>query len=342
MVDAQIDRAVSYKLPVRQITTQPRLALCRRLAFLGFGAMSSSMAYDIRRLGAAGSVIAADCSANVVAVACDLGLADEATTDLEAAAKGADVIVLGAPASELPQIVGAISPHLTVDAVVTDIASVKAEVVRTVAPLIPPTAHFVPGHPIAGTEKSGPQNGQPGLFKGHRVILTPLPNTDRMATARVAALWHALGSEVLLMSAEKHDLLLSLISHLPHAVAFAYQGMIDDIEETIDSEIISFSAGGFRDFTRIAESSPTLWRDILLSNREANLASLRRFNEQISRLYCAIRDADTAFLESMFSRAQESRRALTNRKNPLSELSLNAIQRSGKETQADAERKKIA
>ncbi len=210
-----------------------------------------------------------------------------------------------APVAAIAQEIGA---ALKPGCIVTDVGSVKAAVVRDMAPHLPAGIHFVPGHPIAGTEQSGPASGFADLFLKRWCILTPLPDSDSSAVTRLEKFWHSCGSEVELMTPEHHDLVLAITSHLPHLIAYNTVATAADLEEVTDSEVIKYSAGGFRDFTRIAASDPTMWRDVFLNNREAVLEMLGRFSEDLSALQRAIRWGDGETLFNLFTRAREVRR----------------------------------
>ena len=224
------------------------------------------------------------------------------------AVKDADLVILCVPVGACGAIAQEIGAALKPGCIVTDVGSVKAAVVRDVAPHLPAGVHFVPGHPIAGTEQSGPASGFADLFLKRWCILTPLPDSDAFAVARLEKFWHSCGSEVDLMTPEHHDLVLAITSHLPHLIAYNTVATAADLEEVTDSEVIKYSAGGFRDFTRIAASDPTMWRDVFLNNREAVLEMLGRFSEDLSVLQRAIRWGDGETLNHLFTRAREVRR----------------------------------
>jgi cyclohexadieny/prephenate dehydrogenase len=285
-----------------------------RVAIIGFGLIGSSLGRALRAHGVAGEIVACDSDAAALDEIASLGLADRLGADPAEAVEGADLVVICTPVGSYAAIGAAIAPHLTPGVIVTDVGSVKQSVIRDLLPLIPAHAQLVPGHPIAGTEKSGPANGFAGLFEGRWAVLTPLPATDRAAIERVASLWRAIGSEVVEMEAAHHDKVLAITSHLPHLIAYTIVGTAVDLEESLQSEVIKFSAGGFRDFTRIAASDPIFWRDVFLNNREAVLEMLQRLTEDLSALQRAIRRGEGDFLEERFARAREIRRGVIEAK----------------------------
>jgi cyclohexadieny/prephenate dehydrogenase len=284
------------------------------IAFLGFGLIGSSLARALRERGLVQRITAADCNPAVVDTALTLGLADRATTDLASAVEDADIVVICAPVGTYAEIGASIRPHLKPGGILTDVGSVKASVLRDLSPHVPSGTAFVPGHPIAGTEKSGPEHGFATLFDGRWAILTPPAGTDRAAVEAIASLWRAVGSEVVEMDPEHHDMVLAITSHLPHLIAYTIVGTAVDLEATLKSEVIKFSASGFRDFTRIAASDPTFWRDVFLNNRDAVLEMLQRFTEDLSQLQRAIRRGEGDFLFERFERARDIRRGVIEAK----------------------------
>ncbi|HLZ65075.1 MAG TPA: prephenate/arogenate dehydrogenase family protein [Aliidongia sp.] len=285
-----------------------------RIAIIGFGLIGSSLGRAIRQHGLAGALVAIDrdqAARNEIAA---LGLADEITGDLAAGVAGADLVVLATPVSTYAEIGRTIAPALKPGAIVSDVGSVKRLVLNDLAPVLPSHIHLIPGHPIAGTEKSGPGAGFATLFEGRWCILTPDPATDRAAVDQVNALWHAIGSDVVEMDADHHDKVLAITSHLPHLIAYTIVGTAVDLEEDIKSEVVKFSASGFRDFTRIAASDPTMWRDIFLNNREAVLEMLQRLTEDLFALQRAIRWGEGDFLHERFTRARAIRRSVIEAK----------------------------
>ena len=280
------------------------------VAIIGVGLIGSSLALALRRHGLAACIVGCTRTAESRAKVLDLGLADAATQDPAAAADGADLIVICTPVGTYEDVARAISPKLKPGAIVTDAGSVKQAVIRDVGPFIPDGVHFVPGHPIAGTEHSGPEAGFAELFENRWCILTPPPGTDTSAVARVEALWRRCGSMVEIMDPVHHDKVLAITSHLPHVIAYTIVGTATGLEESERAEVVKFSAGGFRDFTRIADSDPIMWRDVFLNNREAVLEMLQRFTEDLTSLQRAIRWGEGEVLESWFRRTREIRRGV--------------------------------
>jgi cyclohexadieny/prephenate dehydrogenase len=281
-----------------------------RAAIIGIGLMGSSLARALRAHGLAGEVVCCDRSPAARAKALELGIAQRAEADAAAAVDGADLVVLATPLSAYAEIGARIAPALAAGAIVTDLGSVKQAVIRDLAPLLPPHVHFIPGHPVAGTEHSGPEAGFAELFQDRWCILTPIAGTDEGALGRVVALWERAGMRVVTMEAEHHDKVLAVTSHLPHLIAYTIVGTATDLEESLKSEVIKFSAGGFRDFTRIAASDPVMWRDVFLNNREAVLEMLQRFSEDLSALQRAIRWGEGDKLEDLFTRTRAIRRSI--------------------------------
>jgi cyclohexadieny/prephenate dehydrogenase len=285
-----------------------------RVAFIGIGHIGSSLACVMRRDKLAGSIIACARRQETRDAALRLGLADEVTADPAEAVKGADLVVLATPLSAYIETARAIAGALKPGAIVTDVGSVKGLVVRDVKPLLPANVHLVPGHPVAGTENSGPESGFAEVFRDRWCILTPLPDGDADALARVTKMWESAGMKLANMDAEHHDMVLAITSHLPHLCAYTIVGTATDLEETLKSEVIKFSAGGFRDFTRIAASDPVMWRDIFLSNRDAVLEMLQRFTEDLTALQRAIRWGEGDKLEDLFTRTRAIRRSIVEAK----------------------------
>jgi cyclohexadieny/prephenate dehydrogenase len=281
-----------------------------RVALIGLGLIGSSLSHIMRREKLAGHIAGHARSAETRATAVKLDLVDSIHDTPAGAVQGADLVVLCVPVGACGPVAAAIGPHLKPGAILTDVGSVKSAVIRDVGPHVPEGVHFIPGHPIAGTEQSGPESGFAELFTGRWCILTPVNGTDPAATARLEAFWRACGSNVEIMSAAHHDIVLAITSHLPHLIAYNIVATAADVEEVTDSEVIKFSAGGFRDFTRIAASDPTMWRDVFLNNREAVLEMLGRFSEDLSALQRAIRWGDGDKLFDLFSRAREIRRSI--------------------------------
>jgi cyclohexadieny/prephenate dehydrogenase len=288
--------------------------LFNQVAIIGFGLIGSSLGRAIRRHGLARTLVACDASEPARAAIDELGLADIVTGDPAAAVAGADLVIICTPVGSYAELGRLIAPALAPGAILTDVGSVKQSVIRDLAPVTPPGVHLVPGHPISGTEKSGPRAGFAELFEGRWAVLTPPPGTDRAAIDKVAALWRAIGSDIVEMDAQHHDKVLAITSHLPHLIAYTIVGTAVDLEESLQSEVIKFSAGGFRDFTRIAASDPVFWRDVFLNNREAVLEMLQRLTEDLSALQRAIRWGEGDFLHERFARAREIRRGVVEAK----------------------------
>lgn len=281
-----------------------------RVALIGAGLIGSSIARAARQFGAAREVAILDASPQVMARVRELDIADETSGDAATALRGADLVVISTPVGVCGAVAEAIAPHLEPGAVLSDVGSVKGAVIAQVAPHVPAGVHFIPAHPLAGTEFSGPDAGFAALFQNRWCILTPPEGADVRAVERLSTFWTRLGARVESMSAEHHDKVLALTSHLPHLIAYNIVGTADDFGEQTRSEVIKFSASGFRDFTRIAASDPTMWRDIFLNNREAVLEMLGRFNEDLSALQKMIRRGDGEGLFDFFSRTRAIRRSI--------------------------------
>jgi cyclohexadieny/prephenate dehydrogenase len=284
--------------------------LFERVALIGIGLIGSSIARAVKHLHLAGTIVAVDRSEGVVARVRELGIADEATTDPVAGVKDADLVILCVPVGVCGTVAEAMKPGLKPGCIVSDVGSVKGSVIAQVQPHLPEGVHFVPAHPVAGTEHSGPDAGFSTLFHNRWCILTPPEGADEDAVERVRAFWSAMGSNVEIMSAQHHDLVLAITSHVPHLIAYNIVGTAADLETVTQSEVIKFSAGGFRDFTRIAASDPTMWRDIFLHNKEAVLEMLGRLNEDIALLARAIRWGEGDKLFDLFTRTRAIRRGI--------------------------------
>ncbi len=282
----------------------------KRVALIGLGLIASSMAHAMRAGGLAGEIIGHAKSAETRATALGIGLCDRVFDTAAEAVVGADLVVLALPVGAMGTIAAEIGPHLMPGATVTDVGSVKQAVIDAVAPHIPEGVHFVAGHPIAGTEHSGPRSGFATLFQNRWWLLTPAEGTDPAATARLRALCEAMGAKVDEMDAPHHDLVLAVTSHTPHLIAYTMVGVADDLRRVTDSEVIQYSAAGFRDFTRIAASDPTMWRDVFLTNKEATLDILGRFTEELFALQRAIRLGDGDHLHAYFTRTRAIRRGI--------------------------------
>jgi len=281
-----------------------------KVALIGVGLIGSSLARAIRRNKLAREIVGCARTPETCRTILDLGLVDSVTSDPGAAAKGADLVMICAPIGAYKSIAPAMAPHLKKGAIVSDVGSVKEAVIRDVGPFIPEGVHFVPGHPVAGTEHSGPEAGFAELFEGRFCILTPPPGTDKRAVDKVAALWRRAGMKVEIMDPHHHDQVLAITSHLPHLIAYTIVGTATDLESHIKSEVIKFAAGGFRDFTRIAASDPVMWRDIFLNNREAVLEMLGRLSEDLAALQRAIRWGEGEKLLDLFTRTRAIRRSI--------------------------------
>ncbi|NKL20937.1 prephenate/arogenate dehydrogenase family protein [Rhizobium leguminosarum] len=281
-----------------------------RIALIGIGLIGSSLAYDIRRLGLAREIVVATRSADTLKRAEELGLGDRYTTSSQDAVKDADLVIVSVPVGASESVAKEISASLKPGAIVTDVGSTKASVIAQMLPHMPDNVHFIPGHPLAGTEKSGPDAGFPGLFEGRWCIFTPVAGTDEVALKRLRSFWEALGSKVDEMDAEHHDKVLAIVSHLPHIIAYNIVGTADDLETVTESEVIKYSASGFRDFTRLAASDPTMWRDVCLHNRDAILEMLARFSEDLAYLQRAIRWGEGDKIFELFTRTRAIRRSI--------------------------------
>jgi cyclohexadieny/prephenate dehydrogenase len=281
-----------------------------RLALIGIGLIGSSIALAARHAGVVGHVAINSRTPKTLARAEELRLGDSYHADPAEAVRDADCVILCAPVGASAAIAEAIAGALKPGAIVSDVGSVKSSVVAQMAPFIPKEVHFVPAHPVAGTEYSGPDAGFADLFQNRWCILTPPAGTDPDAVARLAAFWSALGANVEVMNAEHHDLVLAITSHVPHLIAYNIVGTAADLETVTESEVMKFSAGGFRDFTRIAASDPTMWRDVFLNNKEAVLEMLGRFSEDLTALQRLIRYGDGDALFELFTRTRAIRRGI--------------------------------
>lgn len=283
-----------------------------KLALIGIGLIGSSIARAVRQHGLAKTIAISTRKQETLDEAKALALGDVYSLDPAEAVRGADLVILctpiGAYGSVMQQIAGALRPG----AILSDVGSVKQHVMKAIGPLVPAGVHFIPGHPIAGTEHSGPASGFPELFVGRWCVLTPDKSVDPVAVDRLTSFWGAMGSNVECMSAEHHDLVLAITSHVPHLVAYNIVGTVADLEADTQSEVIKFSASGFRDFTRIAASDPVMWRDVFLTNRDAVLEMLGRFLEDLAKLQRAVRVGDGPGLEALFTRTRAIRRSIIN------------------------------
>ena len=281
-----------------------------RVALIGLGLIGSSLAWAMRRDGTAREIVGHARSAATREAADRLGFLDRTCDSAAEAARGADLVVLCTPVGAMAAVAADIAPALAPGAIVSDVGSVKASVIAEVAPHLPEGAAFVPAHPIAGTEHSGPESGFAELFENRWCILTPPHGAPRRAVERVRELWERTGAKVDEMTPEHHDLVLAVTSHAPHLIAYTMVGVADDMRRVTEAEVIKYSAAGFRDFTRIAASDPTMWRDVFLTNREATLEILGRFTEELFALQRAIRTGDGDLLFEYFTRTRAIRRGI--------------------------------
>jgi cyclohexadieny/prephenate dehydrogenase len=283
----------------------------QRVALIGLGLIGSSLAHAVKRERLAQTIAGYDASEAVRHRAAELGLAAIASSAAEAV-KDADLVILCSPVGSYREIATAIAPHLKAGAILSDVGSVKGAVIKDVAPFVPKGVHFLPAHPIAGTEQSGPDAGFSSLFDHRWCIITPPPGADADAVVRLKQFWEGCGSQVEVMDPGHHDLVLAMTSHVPHLIAYNIVGTAHDLEKVAETEVIKFSAGGFRDFTRIAASDPVMWRDVFLNNREAVLEVLGRFNEDLSQLQRAVRDGNGQALFDLFTRTRAIRRSIVD------------------------------
>ena len=281
-----------------------------RVALIGLGLIASSMAHAMRQFGLAGEIVGHAKSAETRKVALEIGLCDRVYDTAAKAVQGADLVVLCVPVGVMGDLAAEIAPHLAPGATVTDVGSVKGAVVEAVGPHIPEGVHFIPGHPIAGTEHSGPRSGFATLFQNRWWLLTPLEGANRDAVARLRHLCEGMGANVDEMDVAHHDLVLAVTSHTPHLIAYTMVGVAEHMRRVSNSEVIKYSAGGFRDLTRIAASDPTMWRDVFLTNKDAVLDILGRFTEELFVLQRAIRMGDGEHLHAYFTRTRAIRRGI--------------------------------
>lgn len=281
-----------------------------RVALIGLGLIAGSMALAMREKGLAGEIVGHARSAETRAVALEIGLVDRVYDTAAEAVEGADLVVLAVPVGAMADVAAEIAPHLKPGATVTDVGSVKAAVVQAVAPHLPEGVHFIPGHPLAGTEHSGPRSGFASLFRNRWWLFTPSEAVDEAAVSRLEELVQAFGAKTERMDAAHHDLVLAVTSHTPHLIAYTMVGVADHLKRVTESEVVEYSAAGFRDFTRIAASDPTMWRDVFLQNKEAVLDILGRFTEELFVLQRAIRMGDGPHLFDYFTRTRAIRRGI--------------------------------
>ena len=281
-----------------------------RIALVGIGLIGSSLARVIKREGLAGHLAITTRSAETLARAEEIGLGDSYHTDAREAVRDADLVIVSVPVGSSGAVAADIAPALKQGAILTDVGSTKRSVIAQMAPHVPEGVHFIPGHPLAGTEKSGPDAGFATLFENRWCIFTPLPGTDPAALERLSAFWRACGSNIDTMDPDHHDMVLAIVSHLPHIIAYNIVGTADDLQNVSKSEVIKYAASGFRDFTRLAASDPTMWRDVCLHNKDAILEMLARFSEDLASLQRAIRWGEGDKLFDMFTRTRAVRRSI--------------------------------
>ena len=284
--------------------------LFKRMTLIGIGLLGSSISLAARKYGLVEHIAVNTRSESTLKRAEELGLGDSYHTDMAESVEGSDLIIVCTPVGAYEGVAKAIGPHLASGATVSDVGSVKASVIKQMQPYLPDDVHFVPGHPIAGTENSGPDAGFAELFINRWCILTPPEGSDPAAVEAMRVFWSTMGSNVEVMTASHHDNVLAITSHLPHLIAYNIVGTASDLEMVTNSEVIKYSAGGFRDFTRIAASDPTMWRDVFLHNKEAALEMLGRFTEDLTALQRAIRWGDGDALFDLFSRTRSIRRSI--------------------------------
>jgi cyclohexadieny/prephenate dehydrogenase len=282
-----------------------------RVALIGLGLIGSSLCHVMRREGLAGHIAGHARSAETRNIATDIGLIDSVHETAAEAVVDADLVILCVPVGAIATVMKEVAPSLKTGSILSDVGSVKGAVVAEAGPHVPQGVHFIPAHPIAGTEESGPNSGFAELFEGRWCVLTPPDGTDAAAVARLGDFWSACGSSVEHMAPDHHDLVLAVTSHLPHLIAYNIVGTAADLEQEVTkSEVIKYSAGGFRDFTRLAASDPVMWRDVFLANREAVLEMLGRFTEDLTALQRAIRRGDGDALHALFTRTRDIRRGI--------------------------------
>ena len=284
--------------------------LFEKIALIGIGLIGSSLARVIRRESLSRHIAISTRSAPTLARAEELVLGDSYSIDAKVAVKDADLVIVSVPVGSSGVVVAHIASALKTGAILTDVGSTKASVIAQMAPFVPDGVHFIPGHPLAGTEKSGPDAGFAELFENRWCIFTPLPDTDPGALEKLSEFWRRCGSNIETMDPEHHDMTLAIVSHLPHIIAYNIVGTADDLEAVTKSEVIKYSASGFRDFTRLAASDPTMWRDVCLHNKDAILEMLSRFFEDLVSLQRAIRWGDGDKLFEMFTRTRAIRRSI--------------------------------
>ncbi|EXL10429.1 prephenate/arogenate dehydrogenase family protein [Aquamicrobium defluvii] len=284
--------------------------LFEKIALVGIGLIGSSLARAVRQNGLAGHIAISTRSADTLRRAEELGLGDTYTTDAAQAVRDADLVIVSVPVGASEAVAKQIAPALKKGAILTDVGSTKTSVIAQMQPHVPQGVHFIPGHPLAGTENSGPDAGFADLFQNRWCIFTPLPGTDPAALEKLSQFWRRCGANIDTMDADHHDMTLAIVSHLPHIIAYNIVGTADDLETVTKSEVIKYSASGFRDFTRLAASDPTMWRDVCLHNKDAILEMLARFSEDLASLQRAIRWGDGEKLFELFTRTRAVRRSI--------------------------------
>ena len=281
-----------------------------KVTFIGFGLINSSLAHVFKLKTLAKETTAFSRSKETREKIKNLNIVDNVNDNIKESVKDSDLIVLGVPVGAMESIVCEIAPFLKSGTIITDVGSVKKHLIDSILPILPSDVFFVPGHPIAGTEKSGPEAGFAELFNGRWCILTPNKNTSQVALEKVKFIWQQAGMQIATMDAEYHDRVLAITSHIPHLVAFSIVGTVTELEDQLKTEVIKYSAGGFRDFTRIAASDPIMWRDVFLNNSEAVLEMLGRFIEDLTALQKSIRWQDGDSLENLFTKTREIRKGI--------------------------------
>ena len=285
-----------------------------KVTFIGFGLINSSLAHVFKLKSLAKETTAFSRRKETREKIKNLNIVDNVSDNIKESVKESDLIVLGVPVGAMESIVREITPFLKRGTIVTDVGSVKKHLIDSLLPILPSDVYFVPGHPIAGTEKSGPEAGFAELFNGRWCILTPNKNTSQEALEKVKFIWEQAGMQIVTMDAEYHDRVLAITSHIPHLVAFSIVGTVTELEDQLKTEVIKYSAGGFRDFTRIAASDPVMWRDVFLNNSEAVLEMLGRFIEDLTALQKSIRWQDGDSLEKLFTKTREIRKGIISEK----------------------------
>ena len=281
-----------------------------RVTFIGFGLINSSLARVFKSKSLAKEICAYSRRKETLLKIKDLNIADYIYDDIKQSVENSDLIILGVPVGVMSGLVQEFASSLKSDAIITDVGSIKKGLIDSISLVLPKGVHFVPGHPIAGTENSGPESGFEDLFKGRWCILTPTKNTSKDAIKKVDYMWQQAGMKVSIMDAEYHDRVLAITSHIPHLVAYSIVGTVTELEDQLKTEVIKYSAGGFRDFTRIAASDPVMWRDVFLNNSDAVLEMLGRFIEDLTALQKSIRWKDGEALEELFSKTRDIRKGI--------------------------------